>query len=72
MLGITLEAWQRACKVMGKEGAAVTLACMLQRHDTIIRPSGYLRTLTDKAEGQGFSPGPMVMALLRFGNGMQV
>ncbi len=72
MLGITLEAWQRACKVMGTEGAAVTLACMLQRHDSIMRPGGYLRTLTDKAEGQGFSPGPMVMALLRCGNGMQV
>lgn len=72
MLGITLEAWRRACQIMGPENAAVTLACMLQRHETILRPGGYLRTLTDKAEGQGFSPGPMVMALLRCDNGMHV
>lgn len=72
MLGITLDAWRRACRIMGRESAAVTLACILQRHDTILRPGGYLRSLTDKAEGQGFSPGPMVMALLRCENRRQV
>ena len=68
MLGITLDAWQRACRIMGPESAAVTMACILQRHGTILRPGGYLRSLTDKAEGKGFSPGPMVMALLRCDN----
>ena len=68
MLGITLDAWQRACRIMGPESAAVTVACILQRHDAILRPGGYLRSLTDKAEGKGFSPGPMIMALLRCDN----
>lgn len=72
MLGITLDAWRRACSIMGPESAAVTLACILQRHDTILRPGGYLRSLTDKAERQKFSPGPMVMALLRCENRRQV
>lgn len=72
MLGITLDAWRRACRIMGPESAAVTLACILQRHETILRPGGYLRSLTDKAEGQGFSPAPMVMALLRCDNRRQV
>lgn len=72
MLGITLDAWQRACRIMGPESAAVTMACILQRHGTILRPGGYLRSLTDKAEGKGFSPGPMVMALLRCDNHREV
>jgi replication initiation protein RepC len=72
MLGITLDAWQRACRIMGSESAAVTMACILQRHGTILRPGGYLRSLTDKAEGKGFSPGPMVMALLRCDNHREV
>ena len=72
MLGITLDAWQRACRIMGPESAAVTMACILQRHGTILRPGGYLRSLTDKAEGKGFSPGPMVMALLRCDNRREV
>ncbi|WP_408595164.1 plasmid replication protein RepC (plasmid) [Paracoccus marcusii] len=72
MLGITLDAWQRACRIMGPERAAVTMACILQRHGTILRPGGYLRSLTDKAAGKGFSPGPMVMALLRCDNHREV
>lgn len=72
MLGITLDAWQRACRIMGPESAAVTVACILQRHGAILRPGGYLRSLTDKAEGRGFSPGPMVMALLRCDNHREV
>lgn len=72
MLGITLDAWQRACRIMGPESAAVTMACILQRHGTILRPGGYLRSLTDKAEVKGFSPSPMVMALLRCDNHREV
>ena len=72
MLGITIDAWQRACRIMGRDSAAVTLTCMLQRHAAISRPGGYLRSLTNKAECKGFSPGPMVMALLRCDNRQQV
>lgn len=72
MLGITQEAWQHACRIMGPEAAAITLACILERHETILRPGGYLRSLTVKAEGQEFSPGPMVMALLRCENRRQL
>lgn len=68
MLGISPDAWTRACAAMGDATAAITLACILQRAADILRPGGYLRALTDKAEGAGFSPGPMVMALLRTDN----
>ncbi|WP_243698760.1 plasmid replication protein RepC [Paracoccus alkanivorans] len=68
MLGISPDAWRQAQEVMGPKVAAVTLACILQRADVILRPGGYLRSLTGKAEGAGFSPGPMVMALLRAEN----
>lgn len=68
MLGITREAWHHSCRIMGPEAAAITLACILQRHKMILRPGGYLRSLAVRAEGQGFSPGPMVMALLRCEN----
>lgn len=68
MLGISVDAWQRACDVMGPVTAAIVLACLLQRSKEISRPGGYLRSLTDKAERDGFSPGPMVMALIRSEN----
>lgn len=68
MLGISPDAWRQAQQSMGAETAATTLACMLQRSDTIMRPGGYLRALTAKAVAGGFSPGPMVMALLRAEN----
>lgn len=68
MLGISPDAWRRAREAMGDAHAATTLACILQRSAEIMRPGGYLRALTEKAEGAGFSPGPMVMALLRADN----
>lgn len=68
MLGISPDAWAEACLHMGDANAAVTVACILQRSAEILRPGGYLRALTDKAATGGFSPGPMVMALLRAEN----
>lgn len=68
MLGISPDAWRAACLAMGEATAAVTLACILQRAHAISRPGGYLRALTDKAATDGFSPGPMVMALIRADN----
>ena len=65
MMGISESAWQEAMQVMGPETAAVTVAGILQRVETIRNPGGYLRALTRKAQDKGFSPGPMIMALLQ-------
>ena len=69
MMGITNEVWHRAMGTMGAEQAALTLACMLQKIDTIRNPGGYLRSLTKKAEDGKFSVWPMLRALLP--DGMQ-
>lgn len=68
MLGITGETWRAACQAMGDGAAAVTLACILQRSDQIARPGAYLRSLTHRAQGRGFDPGAMVLALIRAEN----
>ncbi|OUS39054.1 hypothetical protein A9Q94_00425 [Rhodobacterales bacterium 56_14_T64] len=63
-MGISPDAWADAQRVMGAEVAAITVAAILQRVDDIRSPGGYLRSLTNKSAAGGFSPGPMVMALL--------
>ena len=68
MLGITADAWSSARATMGDTAAAIALACILQRAADIRNPGGYLRSLSVKAEAGAFSPGPMVMALLRTDN----
>lgn len=65
MLGISPDAWEKAKRQMGPEVAAVTLAAILQRVADIQSPGGYLRALTNKSANGAFSPGPMVMALLK-------
>lgn len=64
MMGITSEVWQRALRAMGADQAALTLACMLQKIDTIRNPGGYLRHLTKRAESGEFNVWPMLRALL--------
>lgn len=64
MMGISPDAWTKAQQAMGPAVAAITVAGILQRIDEIQSPGGYLRALTRKAEERGFSPGPMIMALL--------
>ncbi|TRD15376.1 plasmid replication protein RepC [Palleronia caenipelagi] len=64
MMGISASAWEEACRDMGSDVAAITVACILQRFDQINSPGGYLRALSRKAAEGAFSPGPMVMALL--------
>lgn len=64
MMGISPDAWNEAQRIMGPEVAAITVAGILQRVSEIRSPGGYLRALTDKAAAGGFSPGPMIMALL--------
>ncbi|MFD1343983.1 plasmid replication protein RepC [Litorisediminicola beolgyonensis] len=68
MMGISAHAWETACADMGPLDAAITLACILERTDSIQSPGGYLRALTTKAGQGAFSPGPMVMALLSTGS----
>ncbi|MBL3552857.1 plasmid replication protein RepC [Rhodovulum sulfidophilum] len=65
MMGISADAWAEAERAMGAETAAITVAAILQRVSEIQSPGGYLRALSRKAAQGGFSPGPMVMALLR-------
>ena len=65
MLGITPETYQVACESLGRENAAVVIACMLERATHINSPGGYLRDLTRKGARGEFSLGPMLMALVR-------
>lgn len=64
-LGISSDGWAEAQRLMGPMVAAIVLAAILQRAAHIHRPGGYLRALAARAAAGGFSPGPMVMALLR-------
>lgn len=63
MLGISPDAWRRAREAMGDAAAAVTLAAILEKADTIRSPGGYLRALTERAEQGKFSVRPMLAAL---------
>lgn len=65
MMGISPDAWLEAKAQLGPETAAIVLAALLQRFDQLKSPGGYLRSLVRKAADGAFSPGPMVMALLR-------
>jgi replication initiation protein RepC len=64
MLGISPSAWEEAQAVMGEVQAATVVAAILQRGEAIHSAGGYLRELTEKARAGGFSPGPMLMALI--------
>ena len=68
MMGVSPDAWVDACRVMGQGTATIVLLCILQRMSQINSPGGYLRALTVKARDGAFSPGPMVMALLKTSN----
>ena len=64
MLGISPSAWEEAQAVMGEVQAATVVAAILQRGEAIHSAGGYLRELTERARAGGFSPGPMLMALI--------
>ncbi|WP_245297196.1 plasmid replication protein RepC, partial [Rhizobium oryziradicis] len=65
MLGISPSAYEDACEIMGPEGAAAAIACILERGGHINSPGGYLRDLTRRAQRGEFSLGPVLMALIR-------
>ena len=63
MLGIDQPVMIDAKRIMGREGAATTVLCMLEKASTIRSPGAYLRRLTQMAQNGAFSLKPMVMAL---------
>lgn len=63
MLGVSPDAWRHACDAMGDLTAAITVAAMLEKAETIRSPGGYLRALTERAERGLFSVRPMLAAL---------
>lgn len=65
MLGVSPSAYEEACEVLGQTGAAIAIACILERANHINSAGGYLRDLTAKARRGEFSLGPMLFALLR-------
>lgn len=65
MLGVSPDAWAKARAAMGEQQAAVVIAAILERSDTIRSPGGYLRDLTRKAEAGAFSILPMLNAIDR-------
>lgn len=65
MLGISPTAWDEAQAAMGTDTAAITLAAILERHERIKSPGGYLRTLTERKRAGNYSLGPVLQALRR-------
>jgi replication initiation protein RepC len=65
MLGISPAAWSDAQDAMGREAAAITLAAMLERTESIKSHGGYLRALTERKRGGKYSLGPVLQALRR-------
>jgi replication initiation protein RepC len=63
-LGISPSAWDAAQAAMGERSAAIVIAAILQRGAAIASAGGYLRALTQKAQANEFSLGPMLMALI--------
>ncbi|WP_295811205.1 plasmid replication protein RepC [uncultured Nitratireductor sp.] len=64
MLGVSPDAWAQARAEMGEINAAITIAAMLERAEAIRSPGGYLRRLTERANGGAFSVKPMLNALI--------
>jgi replication initiation protein RepC len=65
MLGVSPDAYQQACEILGPENAATVIACILERAGHINSAGGYLRDLTRRAEKGEFAIGPMIMSLAR-------
>lgn len=63
MLGISSSAWKNACEIMGEATAAVTIAVILERSETIHSAGGYLRKLTQRAQMGQYSIKPVLKAL---------
>lgn len=64
-LGITHSALLEAKQAMGMEGVSAVIAWLLQRAGDIQSAGGYLRSLTQKARGGGFSISQLLMSTLK-------
>lgn len=64
MLGISKPAWLEACDVMGIENASASVAHILERHEQIKSPGGYLRHLTEKTRSGAYNPTEVIMSLM--------
>ncbi len=71
MIGVDPQSWGRACKEMGPENAATTVAAIVQRIDQIANPGAYFRVLSQKAEQGEFTVMPMLNAIARMKNAAQ-
>lgn len=65
MMQIGTSLWHEAKSVFGATQAAIVLAAILERFDSIRAPGAYLRHLAGQMREGLFSPLPMLMALLR-------
>lgn len=63
MLGVSASAWQKACDIMGEINAAITIAAILERSDSIRCAGGYLRKLTERANYGQYSVSPVLKTL---------
>ena len=61
-LGISQSAYQEAIRFMGPETASTAIAWILQKLSAINSPGGYLRSLTQKARGGGFSISQLLLS----------
>jgi replication initiation protein RepC len=63
MLGVSPSAWAEARQALGDKTAAIVMAAILEKAETIRSAGGYLRELTRKARAGRFSIKPMLNAL---------
>jgi replication initiation protein RepC len=63
MLGVSPSAWAEARQALGDNTAAIVMAAILEKAETIRSAGGYLRELTRKARAGRFSIKPMLNAL---------
>lgn len=62
MIGIGERILVNACVRLGREGLAITIFCLCQRHHTIREPAAYLRSLCQRAD---FRPAELLAGLGR-------
>ncbi len=65
MIGIERAVLHEAQGAMGRESAAVTVLCLLERISSIRNPGGYLRRLTQLAKSGAYRADTAVQSLLR-------
>jgi replication initiation protein RepC len=62
-LGISHHAWSDACRIIGRNGASISVALIAAKNDEIRSPGGYLRKMAARAETDDLHLGPSVFAI---------